>query len=67
MKKLSEAISEPNSATPRTLPVCRVALRTPAAIPERAFSTLPSKVEVSGGTSSPSPPLIATICIKIAQ
>lgn len=40
------ATSEPNSATPSTLPVCRVALSTPAAMPERAFSTLPSSVEV---------------------
>jgi hypothetical protein len=41
--------SEPNNATPRTLPVCRVELSTPAATPERGFSTLPSSVEVSGG------------------
>ena len=67
MNALSDATSEPNSATPRTLPVCRVALSTPAAMPERAFSTLPSKVEVRGGTSRPSPPLIAIICAKIAQ
>ncbi len=58
---------EPNSATPSTLPVCRVALRTPAAIPERDFFTLPSKVEVSGGTSKPSPPPMATSCAHSAQ
>jgi hypothetical protein len=47
--------SEPNSATPRTLPVCRVELSTPAATPERDFSTLPSSVEVSGGARRPRP------------
>ena len=29
------AINEPNTATPSTLPVCRVELSTPAATPER--------------------------------
>src|SRR5579862_8529419 len=55
MKALDCPISDPNSATPSTLPVCRVALRTPAAIPERDFSTLPSNVDVSGGTKRPRP------------
>ena len=55
-------ISDPNSATPSTLPVCRVELSTPAAMPERALSTLPSSVEVSGGTKRPRPPPIATSC-----
>ena len=59
--------SEPNKATPSTLPVCRVALRTPAAMPERDFSTLPSSVEVSGGTSSPSPPPMTISWAQIAQ
>ena len=59
--------SEPNNATPSTLPVCRVALSTPAAMPERDFSTLPSNVDVNGGTNNPSPLLIAINCAQIAQ
>ena len=59
--------SDPNKATPSTLPVCRVALSTPAAMPERDFSTLPSNVDVNGGTSNPSPLLIAISCAQIAQ
>lgn len=59
--------SDPNNATPKTLPVCRVELRTPAATPERDFSTLPSKVDVSGGTSNPRPAPIASSCAHIAQ
>ena len=60
-------INDPNSATPSTLPVCRVELSTPAAMPERDFSTLPSSVDVIGGTSRPSPPPMATSCAQIAQ
>ena len=66
MKALDWPTNEPNKATPSTLPVCRVALSTPAAIPERDFSTLPSKVDVSGGTSNPRPVLIAINCMQIA-
>ena len=47
---------------PSTLPVCRVALSTPAAMPERDFSTLPSSVDVSGGTSRPRPPPMTISC-----
>jgi hypothetical protein len=59
--------SAPNSATPRTLPVCRVEFRRPAASPERAFSTVPSNVEVSGGTRNPKPAPIPMSCVDIAQ
>ena len=59
--------SAPNNATPSTLPVCRVAFSTPAAMPERDFSTLPSNVDVSGGTSRPRPAPIATSCAQSAQ
>jgi hypothetical protein len=45
MKSFVCPMSEPNSATPSTLPVCRDELRTPAATPERDFSTLPSSAE----------------------
>jgi len=58
-------INDPNRATPSTLPICRVELSTPAAAPERAFSTLPRSVEVSGGTNRPSPPPIAKSCPQI--
>ena len=44
MKAPDRLTNEPNKATPSTLPVCRVALSTPAAMPERDFSTLPSNV-----------------------
>src|ERR1700753_352336 len=67
MKALACPISEPNSATPSTLPVCRVELSTPASMPERDLSTLPSKVEVKGGTKRPSPPPSTTSCRPIAQ
>jgi hypothetical protein len=43
------------------------ALSMPAAMPERDLSTLPSSVEVSGGTSNPRPVLIAISCKQIAQ
>ena len=59
--------SEPNRATPSTLPVWRVAFSTPAAIPARDFSTLPSNVEVNGGTRSPSPLLSAINWTQIAH
>ena len=36
-------------------------------MPERDFSTLPSSVDVNGGTSNPSPLLIAMSCTQIAQ
>ena len=38
------------------LPVWRIALRTPEAMPEYCLVTLPSSVEVIGGTSKPNPP-----------
>jgi hypothetical protein len=41
MKSFVCAIRQPNSATPSTLTVCRAELSTPAATPERDFSTLP--------------------------
>ncbi len=49
------AISEPNSATPMTLPVWRAVLSVPDAMPERERSTLPSRDAVITGTISPSP------------
>jgi len=49
------AASEPNSATPMTLPVCLAVVRVPAATPERLASTLPSMAAVMAGTSRPSP------------
>src|SRR6516162_9271463 len=55
-KSADRPMKAPKRATPKTLPVCRVALRTPAAMPERAFSTLPRRLAVSGGTSAPRPP-----------
>ena len=67
MKEPDRLTSEPSSATPSTLPVCRVAFSTPAAMPERDFSTLPSNVDVNGGTSKPRPVLIAINCRQIAQ
>jgi hypothetical protein len=39
MNALSPPTSEPNRATPRTLPVCPVAFNTPAAMADRDFST----------------------------
>src|SRR5580700_3590538 len=48
------ASSEPNRATPRTLPVCRNAVSVPDATPERDGSTLPSRAEVIAVTASPS-------------
>jgi hypothetical protein len=53
LKSVFPPASDPNSATPRTLPVCRVELSTPAATPERGFSTLPNSVEVSGAPAGP--------------
>ena len=67
MKTDALPISDPNRATPSTLPVCRVALRTPAAIPERDFSTLPSSADVNGGTNSPSPALRTIIWMQSCQ
>jgi choline dehydrogenase-like flavoprotein len=49
------ASSEPNMATPSTLPVCRNAVSVPDAIPERDGSTLPSRADVSGTAISPIP------------
>jgi hypothetical protein len=45
--------SEPNKATPCTLPVCRVAFSTPAAMPDRDFSVLPSISKEVGWHPSP--------------
>jgi hypothetical protein len=59
--------SEPKRATPSTLPDCRMALRTPAAMPERDFSTLPKSVDVSGGTKSPRPPPMVRSWAHIAR
>ncbi|MBW7965762.1 hypothetical protein HYH07_25795 [Bradyrhizobium sp. BR 10261] len=56
MNALFSPTSDPNRATPSTLPVCRVAFNTPAARPDLDFSTLSSSVEVKDGTSRPSPP-----------
>jgi hypothetical protein len=36
-----------------------------SALPERAFSTLPSSVEVSGGTKRPRPPPMMVSCAPI--
>jgi hypothetical protein len=44
IKAFARPTSDPNRATPRTLPVWRAELRTPAATPERVFSTLLSNV-----------------------
>jgi hypothetical protein len=60
-------ISDPKSATPSTLPVCRAELSTPAATPERGLSTLPRNAEVSGGTERAKPPPIAINCVHSAQ
>ncbi len=67
MKAPGCPISAPNKATPITLPVCRVAFNTPATTPDRDFSTLPSRVEVNGGTSRPSPLLTPINCRPTAQ
>jgi hypothetical protein len=56
MNALLPPTSEPNKATPSTLRVCRVAFNTPAAMPDRDYSTLLSSVEVNDGTSRPTPP-----------
>src|SRR5262249_3300453 len=60
-------ISDPNSATPSTLPVCRAELSTPAATPERGFSPLQRSAEVSGGRERAKPPPIAINCVHSAQ
>jgi hypothetical protein len=44
-----------------------VALSDQRAEQGNAFSTLPSSVDVSGGTSKPRPPPIASSCALIAQ
>jgi len=49
------AISDPNNATPSTLPVWRAELNTLAATPERDFSTLPRSADASGGTGTAMP------------
>jgi hypothetical protein len=57
MKSFVCPISEPNSATPRTLPVCRAELSTPA----RNFSTLPSSSDAAvQPTSAAKRPITAT-------
>lgn len=60
MNAPSFATNAPNKATPGTLPVCRVASRTPAATPQRFFYTLPSGIEVGGEAGHPEPAPIAT-------
>jgi len=54
------AASDPNSATPMTLPVWRAVFRVPDATPDRERSTPPSNVEVMTGTTSPRPKPRAT-------
>src|SRR5580693_2275070 len=55
------AINAPYSATPSTLPACRVAFNAPDATPDCARSTVPSTDEVIGGTTRPTPAPISSI------
>ena len=62
MKSAGAAKQRAKERDAETLPVCRIALRTPEATPEYCLVTLPSNVDVIGGTSRPSPPPRPTSC-----
>ena len=60
------AISEPNSATPTTLPVWRIVFSVPEAMPDCDRSTLASSSDVISGTISPTAAPSATSWTTIA-
>jgi hypothetical protein len=58
--RLPVEMSDPKTATPRTLAAWRVVLTVPVATPERDRSTPPINALVMSGTTNPMPPPRAT-------